>query len=64
MGAYGGLGPMLNAVLWVQIVVGIIFVCLRLYTRRMILRNVGWDDYLICISMVSNETSRTSLVRS
>ena len=56
MNAYGGLGPMVNAVLWVQVVIGAIFVGLRLYTRKVILNNVGWDDYLAIASLVSNST--------
>ena len=56
MNAYGGLGPMVNAVLWVEVVIGAFFVALRLYTRKVILNNVGWDDYLILASLVSKST--------
>ncbi|TVY77977.1 hypothetical protein Focb16_v006405 [Fusarium oxysporum f. sp. cubense] len=49
---YGGLGPMLNAVLWVQVVIFAIFVGLRLYTRSQILHSVGADDYLVVIALV------------
>lgn len=52
MGAYGGLGPMTNAVLWVEFVVFAVFVALRLYTRKEILNAVGPDDYLTVISLV------------
>lgn len=52
MGAYGGQGPMVNAVLWVEVVVGVIFVGLRLYTRKVLLNNVGWDDYLALAALV------------
>ncbi|KAL7754896.1 hypothetical protein ACKLNR_015236 [Fusarium oxysporum f. sp. zingiberi] len=49
---YGGLGPMLNAVLWVQVVIFAIFVGLRLYTRSQILHSVGADDYLVMIALI------------
>ncbi|KAJ0132342.1 FAD-linked oxidoreductase ZEB1 [Fusarium oxysporum f. sp. albedinis] len=49
---YGGMGPMLNAVLWVQVVIFAIFVGLRLYTRSQILHSVGADDYLVVVALV------------
>lgn len=49
---YGGLGPMVNAVLWVHVVVFAVFVALRIYTRAMILRSVGADDYLVVVALV------------
>ncbi|SCO82522.1 related to integral membrane protein pth11 [Fusarium oxysporum] len=49
---YGGLGPMLNALLWVQVVIFAIFVGLRLYTRSQILHSVGADDHLVVIALV------------
>ncbi|KAF4340157.1 hypothetical protein FBEOM_5854 [Fusarium beomiforme] len=49
---YGGLGPMLNIVLWIQVVVFAVFVGLRLYTRSQILHSVGADDYLVVIALV------------
>lgn len=52
MGEYGGQGPMINAVLWVEVVVGVIFVGLRLYTRKVILNSIGWDDYLGLAALV------------
>jgi hypothetical protein len=57
MGVYGGLGPMTNAVLWVQVVIFSVFVGLRLYTRKCILNAVGADDYLGILSWVSNACS-------
>lgn len=53
MGVYGGLGPMTNAVLWVEVVIFALFVGLRLYTRKQILNSVGLDDYLVCFALVS-----------
>lgn len=49
---YGGLGPMTNAVLWVEVVIFAVFVGLRLYTRISVLNSVGPDDYLIAIALV------------
>lgn len=51
---YGGLGPMLNAVLWVQVVISLVFVGLRIYTRSRILHSVGPDDYLVMAALVSS----------
>ncbi|KAI5927226.1 hypothetical protein F4810DRAFT_649833 [Camillea tinctor] len=52
MSAYGGLGPMLNGVLWMQVGLAAVFVGLRLYTRLIVLRNVGWDDWFTVFSLV------------
>lgn len=52
MSEYGGLGPMTNAVLWVEAVICAIFVGLRLYTRIRILNSVGVDDYLVVLAFV------------
>ncbi|KAJ5793472.1 hypothetical protein N7457_000071 [Penicillium paradoxum] len=51
MGHYGGLGPMTNAVLWIEVIVFALFVGLRLYTRKYILDSVGFDDYLVLIAL-------------
>lgn len=56
MGVYGGLGPMTNAVLWVEVVIFALFVGLRLYTRKQILNSVGLDDYLVCFALVSERS--------
>lgn len=56
MGSYGGLGPTVNAVLWVETVLGIFFTVLRVYTRKRILRSFGWDDGMLvatCILFVA-----------
>lgn len=52
MSYYGGLGPMTNAVLWVEVVVFAVFVGLRLYTRKYLLNAVGLDDFLVVIALV------------
>jgi hypothetical protein len=60
MGVYGGLGPMTNAVLWVEAVIFAVFVGLRLYTRKYILNSVGFDDYLVLIALVRTTSHNTS----
>ncbi|CAG8185244.1 unnamed protein product [Penicillium salamii] len=52
MGYYGGLGPMTNAVLWVEVIIFAFFVGLRLYTRKFILSAIGLDDYLVVVALV------------
>lgn len=52
MGVYGGLGPMTNAVLWLEVVIFAVFVGLRLYTRISLLNAVGVDDYLVVLALV------------
>ncbi|KAL3477929.1 hypothetical protein BJX99DRAFT_256899 [Aspergillus californicus] len=51
MVVYGGKGPMINGVLWVEAVIFRVFVGHRLYTRHQILNAVGIDDYLCCIAL-------------
>ena len=52
MGSYGGRGPAVLSVVWAQTVVASVVVCLRVYTRRVILRSVGWDDLFLVITIV------------
>jgi hypothetical protein len=52
MSHYGGEGPMVNAVLWVQTVLLFFVLGSRLYTRIAILHSVGADDYLSIVSVV------------
>ena len=33
--------------MWMMVAVCFVFVVARLYTRTIILRNIGWDDYLL-----------------
>ena len=61
MNAYGGLGPMTNGVLWMEVVLISVFVGLRLYTRHQIMNAVGIDDYLCSIAWVSKDHSKTLL---
>jgi hypothetical protein len=55
MSAYGGKGPMTNAILWLEVVIFGLFVALRLYTRKEILNSVGADDYLAVLALVRTE---------
>jgi hypothetical protein len=55
MSAYGGKGPMTNAILWLEVVIFALFVALRLYTRKEILNSVGADDYLAVLALVRTE---------
>jgi hypothetical protein len=43
---------MTNAVLWVEVVVFAVFVCLRLYTRISVLNSAGPDDFLMALALV------------
>ncbi|KAJ5106125.1 hypothetical protein N7456_002800 [Penicillium angulare] len=45
-------GPMLVGVLWVEVFICMVVLGLRLYTRTMIRRNIGWDDLLLLIAWV------------
>jgi hypothetical protein len=39
--------------MWFQVAFASIFIALRMYTRYFIIRNVGWDDVLMIVNMVS-----------
>lgn len=56
MSYYGGLGPMVNGVLWTEALLFALFVTLRLYTRKQILNAVGADDYLCILALVRTES--------
>ena len=47
----GSDSPKLLAIYWVQFVLALIFVCLRIYARRLI-HGLGWDDWVILAAMV------------
>lgn len=46
---------MTNGVLWMEVVITVVFVALRLYTRHQILNAVGIDDYLCSLALVSKD---------
>lgn len=45
-------GPTLVGVLWMETVICLVVLGLRVYTRMRILRNPGWDDLLLVITWV------------
>lgn len=59
MSELGGYGPTIIGVMWVETAIALVFVCLRLWTRMKINHTVGWDDYLITFSWVSEFSLRT-----
>jgi len=48
--ALSGKGPTAVAVMWLETTIALIFVTLRLYTRKYLTRSTGWDDYLLIIT--------------
>lgn len=50
----GGDAPMVMAVMWALTAIIIIFVLVRLYTRAIVLHQVGADDYVYSLSGVSD----------
>jgi hypothetical protein len=45
-------GPSSKAVVIAFTTISLICVCLRFFTRIIVQRNVGWEDYTIAVSMV------------
>lgn len=48
-----GKAPMALAIMWSLTAITLMFVVLRFYTRAIVLRQVGWDDYIFVLSGVS-----------
>jgi hypothetical protein len=46
------LSSIMNAVMWIQVLVAIIFVGARMYTRHFIIHNIGWDDTFMLVNLV------------
>lgn len=42
----------INGVMWTQVILGVIFVALRLYTRYFLVHSIGWDDLLMIVNLV------------
>lgn len=55
MGKPESFASILNGVMWFQVVIATVFIALRLYTRHYIIRNIGWDDVLTVINLVSEQ---------
>lgn len=45
-------GRLIIGIMWLETMLALVFVVLRIYTRARLIRNIGWDDHLISISMV------------
>ncbi|KAK3681766.1 hypothetical protein B0T22DRAFT_523080 [Podospora appendiculata] len=46
----GGKAPMAMAVMWCLTIITLIFVVLRVYTRVVIVRQLGWDDHIYALT--------------
>jgi hypothetical protein len=55
MGKPSDYGPILNGVMWLQVIISSVFIALRIYTRYYIIRSLGWDDYMMVINLVSQD---------
>ncbi|KAF9690697.1 hypothetical protein EKO04_011492 [Ascochyta lentis] len=53
MGAPADYGPILNGVMWFQVIISTIFISLRIYTRYYIIRSLGWDDLMMIINLAT-----------
>jgi len=53
MGKPSDYGPILNGVMWLQVIISSVFIVLRIYTRYYIIRSLGWDDYMMVVNLVS-----------
>lgn len=53
MGRPTDYADILNGVMWFQVALATILIALRLYTRHYIVRNIGWDDVLMIVNLVS-----------
>ena len=42
----------INGVMWSQVVLAVIFIGMRLYTRYFLLQSFGWDDMLMIVNLV------------
>jgi hypothetical protein len=53
MGEPADFASILNGVMWFQVAIASVFIALRLYTRHYLIRNIGWDDVLTVVNLVS-----------
>ena len=47
-------GPNILAMTWVECSIALLLVVFRYYTRQKVIKNVGWDDYMIFGTMVQS----------
>jgi hypothetical protein len=59
MGKPSDYGPILNGVMWLQVIISSVFIVLRIYTRYYIIRSLGWDDYMMVVNLVSVASFRS-----
>ena len=52
MSLLGGLGPTIVAIMWLETILGFLFIGLRLYCRVVLRSTGGWDDVFMVISLV------------
>jgi hypothetical protein len=57
-------GPGLIAVTWIEASIGLLLLAARLYTRARIVRNVGWDDWIMIFATVSRMLHHTVRILS
>ncbi|KAJ4352018.1 uncharacterized protein N0V89_007364 [Didymosphaeria variabile] len=43
----------LNGVMWTQVVLAVIFIGMRLYTRYFLIQSLGWDDLLMIVNLIT-----------
>ena len=42
----------INGVMWVQVVLAILLIGLRMYTRYYVMHSTGWDDIIMLVNLV------------
>ncbi|KAF3003143.1 hypothetical protein E8E13_008760 [Curvularia kusanoi] len=52
MGKPADFGPILNGVMWFQVVISSVFIALRIYTRNCLIRSLGWDDLMMVVNLI------------
>jgi nicotinamide riboside transporter PnuC len=52
MGKPSDFGPVLNGVMWFQVIISSVFIVLRIYTRYYLIRSLGWDDLMMVVNLV------------
>ena len=57
-------GSDLNIISWLTVSIALLFVSLRFYIRGILRKNLGWDDYLILLAIVSYNQSGPVLALS
>jgi hypothetical protein len=57
-------GPIISGVIWLAVGLPLVVVSLRLYTRAIMRKVFGIDDYLICVAMVSTKHDQDDMLWS